>query len=280
MVLLALPLFAGCSLFVSLDGLTGDASVGVDATVEGAADTSVADTALDSPPMDVAIVDAGLGCDSSQGPTMVRVEQGLCIDSTEVTNKQYAAFLASNPSTNNQISNCNWNNSFVPSAGMPPLDDYPVAYIDWCDAYAYCAWAGKELCGKVGDGGNVPTGQFTDPAVSSWFRACTKLGTQFYPYGSTNMPGACNTAEVSDAAAPVKSFPMCEGPFPGLFDMVGNIKEWENSCSNAPEAGPNADNCRRRGGGFNVVNPNCLYSELDRRDHTSFTSGVRCCSRQ
>ena len=27
----------------------------------------------------------------------------------------------------------------------PDIDNYPVAYIDWNDAYNYCHWAGRVL---------------------------------------------------------------------------------------------------------------------------------------
>ncbi len=56
------------------------------------------------------------------GPAMVRLPEGYCIDSTEVTRAQYQAWLSSAPSTTGQVSHCGWNTSFTPDAtGRDPV---------------------------------------------------------------------------------------------------------------------------------------------------------------
>jgi len=83
-------------------------------------------------------------CPGDAGPTMVRVGS-FCIDSTEVTVAHYAAFVDAYPSLDAQPPACSFNTSLAPvwpeDAGVP-APDMPVRYIDWCDAYAYCLWAG------------------------------------------------------------------------------------------------------------------------------------------
>lgn len=43
------------------------------------------------------------------------------------------------------------------------------------------------------------------------------------------------------------SKPTCEGGHPGLFDLSGNVLEWEDSCN---ETAGSQDLCRYRGGSF------------------------------
>lgn len=68
-----------------------------------------------------------------------------CMDATEVTNADYAAFLAANPPTSGQVAWCAWNTSYLPPFGWPATgkENHPVVRVDWCDARAYCKWAGK-----------------------------------------------------------------------------------------------------------------------------------------
>ncbi|MBI4954436.1 MAG: SUMF1/EgtB/PvdO family nonheme iron enzyme [Myxococcales bacterium] len=214
------------------------------------------------------------------GPPIIEVPdlQGgsYCIDSTEVTNADYATFLAANPSTAGQTADCTWNTSFVPAEGWPPAPDrdaYPVAWVDWCDAAGYCAWAGKRLCGRVG-GGALGVDDF-DPVENEWTNACTTGGTFEYPYGPTNDPSACNQGHApdQDALLPVASLPTCEGGS-GLFDMAGNINEWTNACSGPGEF----DWCRTMGGDFYFINSEGCYHELGfARSGPWIVTGIRCC---
>jgi len=86
-------------------------------------------------------------CPSSGGPTPVNAGS-FCIDSTEVTKGQYAAFLATTPSTAGQPAACANNTSFAPAAAGPGGTSDPVVEIDWCDAVAFCTWAKKKLCNE------------------------------------------------------------------------------------------------------------------------------------
>jgi formylglycine-generating enzyme len=217
------------------------------------------------------------------GPTLVAVPapQGCtyCIDSTEVTNAHYAAFVAAKRGdTSGQRAECNWNTSFDPAE--PLGDDYPVL-LDWCDAVAYCKWAGKRLCGRIG-GGAIPSGEGSTASVSEWYNACSKGGTRVYSYGDELERDRCNEAIWSPRAAlRVGEKAQCEGGYPGLFDMSGNTAEWEDSCFANDQ--PPADHlCNGRGLQFHTFSANfwtetaCSYGQSSRRSETGM--GFRCCA--
>jgi formylglycine-generating enzyme required for sulfatase activity len=152
--------------------------------------------------------------------------------------------------------------------------------VDWCDAYAYCKWAEKRLCGKIGGGANA-WDDFADPTKSEWQNACSAGGTRTFPYGDTYMASACNGRETGpNETAPVESNATCEGPFAGLFDLSGNVREWEDSCYEA--TGPE-DLCRSRGGSWHSLYDTALSCSLtesmyDNREEQSSAQGFRCCA--
>lgn len=281
-----------CGLFPDLGGLTAEDASLVDVHPpevgpnETGPDTTSDVTVADTSSADV--VDAGpVPCPSGRGPNMVHLDPHTCIDTTEVTVAQYRAFLASvDGGAVAQPAECSFNgNAFTPLGGMPSTskDTYPIANINWCQAYAFCEWSGKSLCGAF-DGGAVPFVSFTNSAQSVWMSACSADGTQAYPYGAVFEAGACNLglADANSPVAPAGAYTQCVGSLPGMVDMVGNIKEWENSCAPAGTGDAAADLCRRRGSGFddkgNAALKTCAWDETDTRDHQSWTSGVRCCA--
>lgn len=199
----------------------------------------------------------------------------FCIDSTEVTERDYTLFLdAKKGDTSGQIAACSWNTSYNPDpAFFPRKPQLPIRTIDWCDASAYCAWAGKRLCGAIG-AGTVSKFSTDDPSVDQWFHACTKSGAREYPYGATYDATACQTG--TSGAVEVKTMAKCEGGYPGIFDMSGNVWEWEDSCEDPTK-------CPLRGGGWGQkdIESACSYVRIHyavAQKYQAADIGFRCCA--
>ena len=229
-----------------------------------------------------------------------------CMDETEVTNGDYDKFVRANvPVGVGQPAGCTAtdNPTFVPSGAWPPsqplskLDGYgwPVRYVDWCDAAAYCKWAGKVLCGTT-DGKSVATTDFAvanqnDPAKNAWYNACSAQGAQGptgFPYGSTfadvcyTSSGTGQVAEYADTGSyvgiPVDSarpkLRSCQGGVVGLYHMSGNVAEWTDSCDGAVST----SSCHVRGGSFNSgPAASCGVDATPTRLTKSADIGIRCC---
>lgn len=231
----------------------------------------------------VFVDDAGaLTCPDAPGsPAMIAVggwnAHAYCIDKTEVTNAQYAAWLETSPSTSGQREGCEGNTTFVPASGMPQKNDYPVVNVDFCDALAFCAAVEKHLCGRVG-GGTEPFYQEKDVSESQWYSACTHGGANPFPYGATYDPNACNGKDAAyGAVQPVGVLPSCVGGSDGIFDMSGNVWEWEDACMPGDAGVPV---CRRRGGAFSSEEKYLRCDAPSSRpiDAAEDNTGFRCCA--
>ncbi len=224
-----------------------------------------------------------------KGPTMSKLplssapEDFFCADTTEVTNAQYALFVSFG-TLSGQPAQCSFNVNRAPETGegcsstadYDPANKatYPVTCIDWCDAYMYCAWAGKRLCGGVG-GGAAPFASRGDPGSSQWHNACTLNGTRTFPYGSSYQSGRCNDVSSSTSGPFFTSgYPTCSGNWTGelpMYDMSGNVAEWEDSCSGTQ--------CSSRGGDWNANSTTAACGSLAKAAISARDQhrGFRCC---
>jgi len=203
------------------------------------------------------------GCPDGAGPRMALIdpevdgEAPFCIDTTEVTNADYRAFLeAGGPRATR--TDCDDDMIRTPDDWPPDpsRDAYPVTGVDFCDAAAYCEWAGKRLCGRV-DGtpfrGVDESGE-RDPSVAEWTNACD--GT-FEP--------ACPEDDEDDIA-PVGSNPCCSSH--GVFDLAGNAREWVDNCSSGTFFSRCAVHDERT----------CTSLDSERRPFSSGRLSFRCCA--
>ena len=259
---------------------TADAAAPIDAGPPDAPRVDATADAGGDADADVVMVGDAAACPSGKGPTMVNVASLFCIDSTEVTVDEYARFLtaAKAPgSLGEPMPACGFNKTYAPSGpGYNPAAPgaLPATYVNWCDAFAYCAWAGKRLCGTMG-GGAVTPASFATPQNEHYY-ACSAAGMLTYPYGNTFSKTACNgDTSGKGGAVNAGALTTCVGGFPGLFDMVGNVEEWQDGC--ATNAGP-MDACLHGTGSFAHGTPACGYVDQNPRNWQYYDIGIRCCA--
>jgi formylglycine-generating enzyme required for sulfatase activity len=223
-------------------------------------------------------------CPAMAGPTMLRVTDGygtFCIDTTVVTNKQMNVFLASSARPT-APSACSFKTGYGGNAR--PDDDKPVALVDWCDAWMYCAWAGKRLCGPRDKTKSITAlSAQNDPALDEWYAACSRTGSRAYPYGSAFDQNACNgcqrTSQCSDGGAPllpVGSLTTCNGGYDGIFDISGNASEWEDNCDPSDVCPPRGGNAAM--GGASITCAINAVPSISARNAKGDRYGIRCCA--
>ena len=231
------------------------------------------------------------------GPAMASLMYGFeethCIDTTEVTVAQYNVFLGERGPTNTcgQPPGCEFNTTYAPAEADPADEDTPQVDVNWCDAFMYCQWAGKHLCGTFGyaaaDGGempsgNVPPGSEKLQGTDEWYTFCLGTGDGVgseYFYGDTFQLGTCQDDHLAKGEiARVASAPDCHGTnaSTAVYDMVGNAAEWEWSCADSTTQAE----CAIRGGSYIDLDTgvlSCDPVQKAERNTSSANLGFRCC---
>jgi sulfatase modifying factor 1 len=227
---------------------------------------------------------------TGRGPDMLGLKRpnGECfyIDASEVTRGEYQAFLDTAPAaTRYQPSLCrSYNDDYALDPECSAADflgadaeSSPVTCVEWCDAEAFCAWAGKTLCP-----GSFTA--FTEPDESLWFAACSGNGVRDYSYGRTSNDSYCNGldnpatgCDQGDCKLVTASdLTSCDTP-EGVAHLVGNVAEWTAEC-NGNSGGTNR--CLVRGGSISDQGTalSCQGAVEYQRDATDELVGFRCCS--
>ena len=149
------------------------------------------------------------------------------MDVNEVTNAGYQACVLAgecNPPTATDL--IPWDGDPITYYGNPAYDTFPVIFVDWEKADAYCRWAGKRL-----------------PTEAEWeYAARGGQSGNRYPWGDTLNCGQAAygrywaTGECLDYDG-LPNHPQEVSSYApngyGIYDMAGNISEWVNDLYSA-----------------------------------------------
>jgi formylglycine-generating enzyme required for sulfatase activity len=153
---------------------------------------------------------------------LIRLD-GYFIDESEVTNGAYLQCETAGVCRPPASPNASYHASYY---GDPAFDDFPVIFVNWFDAEAFCQWRGARL-----------------PSEAEWekaagFNAIEGVRT-LYPWGDefdgtllnfcdNNCPRDHRDGSVDDGhqdTAPTGSYNDGRSSY-GIYDMSGNVMEW------------------------------------------------------
>ena len=128
------------------------------------------------------------------------------LDRTEVTNGMYKLCVRSNACRAPEKPGSKTRMSYYNDRAY---DDYPVIYISWNDAMAYCQWVNRRL-----------------PSESEWEKGARGINGFIYPWGdaSPNMNLVNYNNQIGDTSL-TGFFSNSTSPY-GALDMAGNVAEW------------------------------------------------------
>ena len=147
---------------------------------------------------------------SDEKPVHTVYLDAFWIDRTEVTNAMYLKCVGAGACQAPYKSGSHTRSRYF---GDSQFADYPVLYINWNGADAYCGWAGRRL-----------------PTEAEWEKAARGPDGRTYPWGEGADKQKANY-NYEDANAhnkdttKVGSFPAGASPY-GALDMAGNVQEW------------------------------------------------------
>ncbi|MCB8940682.1 MAG: SUMF1/EgtB/PvdO family nonheme iron enzyme [Ardenticatenaceae bacterium] len=153
---------------------------------------------------------------------LVRIDP-FFIDETEVTNGQYAECVQAGACPPPQRSGATYHPAYF---GDPAYDDYPVIFVSWYNAEAFCDWRGARLPSEA----EWEMAAGFDPNQSivlryPWGDAFDGTKVNFCDVGCTRDVRDNSVDDGHRDTAPVGSFVDGRSPI-GTYDMAGNVMEW------------------------------------------------------
>jgi eukaryotic-like serine/threonine-protein kinase len=128
------------------------------------------------------------------------------IDQLEVTNAMYGLCVSAGTCTLPQALKSQRRPEYFLD---PEFKDYPVIYVTWGQAKAYCEWAGRRL-----------------PTEAEWERAGRGDDFRTFPWGEDKADGLrANFNMLVGDTSRVGTYPAGASPF-GVLDIAGNVAEW------------------------------------------------------
>jgi formylglycine-generating enzyme required for sulfatase activity len=156
---------------------------------------------------EMALVPAGeftMGSDDwwpKSQPEHKRKLKAFFIDKYEVTNGRYREFV----DKGGRPAPKHWVGGNIPQGKK----DHPVVFVNWHDAFDFCAWEGKRL-----------------PTEPEWEKAARGTNRFIFPWGDKFDKLKGNTPQLGyGETMPVGTFENGKSPY-GVYDMAGNIFEW------------------------------------------------------
>jgi serine/threonine-protein kinase len=142
-----------------------------------------------------------------QRPAHIVYLDSFWIDRTEVTNGMYALCVGAGACTPPLETRSITRPDYY---GVEHFTNYPVLFVNWHQAQAYCEWAGRRL-----------------PTEAEWEKAARGAAAPLYPWGN-DLPDTTRlnfaASGVGDTVA-VGNYPNGASPY-GAVDMAGNAWEW------------------------------------------------------
>ncbi|MBI3921368.1 MAG: SUMF1/EgtB/PvdO family nonheme iron enzyme [Armatimonadetes bacterium] len=143
----------------------------------------------------------------------VTIAKPFYIGKTTVTNQQYKRFLASSKYDGAKDCDPGYDLHVRHLRGksiMPDGDDYPIVFVSWKNAKAFCRWAG---------GLDLPT-------EAEWEYACRAGTTTLYSFGDDPKDVDKYAWTQFNSNASTQPVGQLEPNGWGLHDMHGNVWEW------------------------------------------------------
>ena len=147
--------------------------------------------------------------DAASKPAHAVYVDAFYIDKFEVTNEMYDACVYAvecrKPMQEGSVTRTTYFSN-------PVFANYPVIYVDWKMAKAYCEWRGARL-----------------PTEAEWEKAARDTDERIYPWGSEELDCSyANSAGCVGDTTPVDQHEKGLSPY-GIYGMAGNVWEWTST---------------------------------------------------